>query len=73
MIFRLGGKVCIAKIGKGIMFPQSQYVNSKPVHDLGGSKYQINNNESKNWGKKHTFFETQSIFLNIDVGALERM
>ena len=56
------------------MFPQLQYVNSKPVHDLGGSKYQINNNnESKNWGKKHTFSEIQSIFLNIDIGALEQL
>ena len=25
----VGGKVCIVKIGKGIVFPESQYVNSK--------------------------------------------
>ena len=31
MIFWLGGKVCIVKIGKGIAFPESRYVNSKHV------------------------------------------
>ena len=32
MIFWLAGKVCIMKIGKGIAFPESRYVNSKPVY-----------------------------------------
>ena len=52
VIFWLGGKVCIVKIGKGIVFTESRYFNSKP--EIESYKLQVS-----------FFYELAESFLKI--------